>query len=115
MKCDFTVRPEPVERSGGMKRILCHERAHAARGSNFLLRRQKQVTKEKATPTFALIRDLKQKRGAVGNSLRSNSRPLHPRFRFKSRGRIHGDPVERNIDRCAMKLTGTRMRVSGLS
>ena len=37
---------------------VCHERAHAARGSHFLLRRQKKVTKEKATPTFALIRDL---------------------------------------------------------
>ena len=36
-----------------MMRIVCHERAHAARGSNFLLLRQKKVTKEKATPTFA--------------------------------------------------------------
>jgi len=29
------------------------------RGSNFLLLRQKKVTKEKATPKFALIRDVK--------------------------------------------------------
>ena len=36
-----------------MKSNLCQERAHAARGSNFLLLRQQQVTKEKATPTFA--------------------------------------------------------------
>ena len=28
------------------------------RGSNFLLLRQKKVTKEKATPTFALIQNL---------------------------------------------------------
>ena len=74
-----------------MKSLFSHERAHAARGSNFLLRRQKKVTKEKATPTFALIRDLKRKRRAVGNSLRLNSRPLHPRFRSKYRGRMDGD------------------------
>ena len=36
-----------------MNGFVCHHRAHAARGSNFLLRRQKKVTKEKATPTFA--------------------------------------------------------------
>ena len=41
-----------------MKSLVNRERAHAAGGSNFLLRRQKKVTKEKATPTFALIRDL---------------------------------------------------------
>ena len=39
------------------------------RGSNFLLLRQKKVTKEKATPTFALIQNLERKCGAVGNSL----------------------------------------------
>ena len=58
----------------------------------FFLRRQKKVTKEKATPTFALIRDLKRKRRAVRNSLRSNNGPLHRRFRSISRGRIHGAP-----------------------
>ena len=68
-----------------MKSNLCHERAYAARGSNFLLLRQKKVTKEKATPTFALIRYLERKRGAVGNSLRSNNGPLHRRFHSKSR------------------------------
>ena len=36
-----------------MSRFVSHHRAHVARGSNFLLRRQKKVTKEKATPTFA--------------------------------------------------------------
>ena len=36
-----------------MTSLFSHARAHAARGSNFLLRRQKKVTKEKATPTFA--------------------------------------------------------------
>ena len=44
-----------------MKSLVSHERAHAAGGSNFLLRRQKKVTKEKATPTFApcvALRDL---------------------------------------------------------
>ena len=60
------------------------------RGSNFLLLRQNKVTKEKATPTFALIRDLKRKRRAVRNSLRSNNGPLHRRFRFKSRGEYTG-------------------------
>ena len=30
-----------------MMRIVCHERAHAARGSNFLLLRQKKVTKRR--------------------------------------------------------------------
>ena len=100
-----------------MNSILCYERAHAARGSNFLLRRQKQVTKEKATPTFALIRDLKRKRRAIRNSLRSDNGPPDysnaRRFHSKSRGRIHGDPFEPTIDRCATRTTGTRMRASG--
>ena len=34
-----------AEGAGGMKIGLCHERAHAARGSNFLLRRQEGVDK----------------------------------------------------------------------
>ena len=97
-----------------MRLLVGHERAHAARGSNFLLLRQKKVTKEKATPTFALIRDLKRKRRAVRNSLRSNNGPLHRRFHSKSRGRIHGDPVEPIFDRSAMRTTGTRMRAFGL-
>ena len=100
-----------------MKSNLCHERAHAARGSNFLLRRQKKVTKEKATPTFApyvTLRDLKRKRRAVRNSLRSNNGPLHRRFHSKSRGRIHGDPFEPIFDRFAMRPNGIRMRASGV-
>ena len=83
-----------------MKSNLCHERAHAARGSDFLLLRQKKVTKEKATPTFApcmALRDLQRKRRAVLNSLRSNNGPLHRRFRFKFRGRMNGDPPNRNL------------------
>ena len=91
-----------AEGAGGMKIGLCHERAHAARGSNFLLRRQKKVTKEKATPTFAPIRDLKRKRRAVRNSLRSDNGPLHRRFHSKSRGQMNGDPVEPIFDRCAI-------------
>ena len=70
-----------------MKNNLCHHRAHAARGSNFLLLRQKKVTKEKVTPIFALIRYLERKRRAVRNSLRSNNEPLHRRFHSKSRNR----------------------------
>ena len=80
-----------------MKSLVSHERAHAARGSNFLLLRQKKVTKEKANPTFALIQDLERKHRAVGNSLRSNSRPLHRCFRSKSRGRMNGSPSNRNL------------------
>ena len=76
---------------------FCHERAYAARGSDLLLRRQKKVTKEEATPTFALIRALKRKRRAVRNSLRSNNGSLHRRFHSKSRGRIHGDLVEQRV------------------
>ena len=91
-----------------MMRIVCHERAHAARGSNFLLRRQKKVTKEKATPTFALIRDLKRKRRAVRNSLRSNNGLLHQCFHSKSRGRIKGDPVDPILDRFAIVLRDKR-------
>ena len=72
------------------------------RGSNFLLRRQKKVTKEKVTPTFALTRDLKRKRRAVRNSLRSNNGPLHRRFHSKSGGRIHGNPAGLIFDRYAI-------------
>ncbi len=93
----------------GMKKIFCHQRAHVARGSNFLLLRQKKVTKEKATPTFALIRDLERKRRAVRNSLRSNNGPLHRRFHSKSRGRIYGDPVEPMFDRGAMRIARNRV------
>ena len=92
-----------------MEMSVCQLRAHAGRGSNFLLRRQKKVTKEKVTPTFALIQDLKRKRRAVRNSLRSNNGPLHRRFHFKSWGRIHGDPVGQIFDRFAMKFTKTEM------
>ena len=74
------------------------------RGSHFLLLRQNQVTKEKVTPTFALIRDLERKRRRVRNSLRSNNEPLHRRFRSKSRGRMDGDPVELIFDRFAIEL-----------
>ena len=94
-----------------MKSVVCHDCAHAARGSHFLLLRQKKVTKEKATPTFALIRDLKRKRRAVRNSLRSNNGPLHRRFHSKSRGRMNGGSVEPNFDRFAMRFT----EVSNLS
>ena len=80
-----------------MSGFVCHLRAHAARGSNFLLLRQKKVTKEKATPTLALIQDLERKHRAVGNSLRSNSRPLHRCFRSKSWGRMDGGPSNRNL------------------
>ena len=86
-----------------MKRVVSHELL-MPQGSHFSCFAKKSNQK-KATPTFALIRDLERKRGAVGNSLRSNSRPLHPRFHSKSRGRIHGDPVERILDRFAMRTT----------
>jgi len=78
------------------------------RGSNFLLLRQKKVTKEKATPTFALIRALERKRRAVRNSLRSNNGPLHRRFHSKSRGRMNGDPFELKFDRFAMLFIACR-------
>ena len=77
------------------------------RGSHFLLLRQKKVTKEKATPTFALIQDLKRKRRAVRNSLRSDNGPLRRRFHSKSRGRIHGDPAKPIFDRCAISIRAT--------
>ena len=89
-----------------MSGFVCRQRAHAARGSNFLLRRQKKVTKEKATPTFALIRDLKRKRRAVRNSLRSNNGPHHRRFHSKSRERMHGDSFEPMFDRFAIGFDG---------
>ena len=94
--------------------FVCHQPL-MPRGSNFLLLRQKKVTKAKATPTFALIRDLKRKRRAVRNSLRSNNGPLHRRFRFKSRRPIDVGPVGRIFDRSAMKTTRTRMRAILLS
>ena len=106
-----TSIPSPLrgEGDGAMKSNLCHERAHAARGSNFLLLRQKKVTKEKATPTFALVRDSKRKRRAVRNSLRSNNGPLHRRFHSKSRGRIHGGPSNRNLIAARLDYEGERM------
>ena len=84
-----------------MKSFVSQQRAHAARGSNFLLLRQKKVTKEKATPTFALIRDVKQKRRTARNSLRSNNgppdQPNARRFHSKSRGQMNGEPSNRNL------------------
>ena len=94
-----------------MKSCLCHELL-MPQGSHFSCF-VKISNQKKATPTFALIRDLKRKRHAVRNSLRSNSEPLHRRFHFKSRGRIHGDPIELMFDLCAMIFTGTGMRASG--
>ena len=71
----------------------------------------KKSNQKKATPTFALIRDLERKRRAIRNSLRSNNGPLHRRFHSKSRGRMNGGSVEPNFDRFAMRFT----EVSNLS
>ena len=68
-----SLLPLAGEGFGRISGFVCQERAHAARGSNFLLRRQKKVTKEEATPTFALIPDLERKRRTIRNSLRSNN------------------------------------------
>ena len=85
-----------------MKSNLCHELL-MPQGSHFSCFAKKSNQK-KATPTFALIRDLQRKRRAIRNSLRSNNGPLHRRFHTKSRGRIHGDPVEPKFDRFTMKV-----------
>ena len=59
-----------------MKSLVSHERAHAARGSNFLLRRQKKVTKEQATPAIRLFpavlafRGMRQRHTKASLSLR---------------------------------------------
>ena len=113
VKSYFTVRSGPVRGLGRTKRVVCLQRAHAARGSHFSCFAKKSNQK-KATPIFALIRDLKRKRRAVRNSLRSNNGPLHRRFHSRSRGRIHGDPFEPIFDRFAMRPNGTRMRASGV-
>ena len=97
-----------------MKNNLCHELL-MPQGSHFLCF-AKESNQRKATPTFALIRDLKRKRRAVRNSLRSNNGPLHRRFHSKSRGRIHGDPTNRNLiaTRRAYE-TGVTFRFAALS
>ena len=66
-----------------MKSVVCHELL-MPQGSHFSCFAKKS-DQRKATPTFALIRDLKRKRRAVRNSLRSNNGPLHRRFHSKSR------------------------------
>ena len=68
-----------------MKNSLCHELL-MPQGSNFLLLRQKKVTKEKATPTFALIRNLKRKRRAVRNSLSLKQRTASSTFSLQISG-----------------------------
>ena len=73
-----------------MKSVVCHELLMPL-GSHFSCFAKKS-NQMKATPTFALIRDLKRKRRAVRNSLRSNNGPLHRRFHSKSRGRMNRDP-----------------------
>ena len=93
-----------------MESDVCHELL-MPQGSHFSCF-VKISNQKKATPTFALIRDLKRKRRAVRNSLRSNSGPLHRRFHSKSRGRIHGEPFEPIFDRCAMGITGIWMCAS---
>ena len=85
-----------------MKSNLCHELL-MPQGSHFSCFAKKSDQK-KTTPTFALIRDLKRKRRAVRNSLRSNNGLLHQCFHSKSRGRIKGDPVDPFLDRFAIVL-----------
>ena len=85
-----------------MKSVVCQELL-MPQGSHFSCFAKKSNQK-KATPTFALIRDLKRKRRAVRNSLRSNSGPLHRRFHSKSRGRMNGDPFESIFDRFAISF-----------
>ena len=84
--------------------FVCHDLL-MPQGSHFSCFAKKSNQK-KATPTFALIRDLKRKRRAVRNSLRSNNGPLHRRFHSKSRGQIHGDPMGQILDRFAMTASG---------
>ena len=84
-----------------MKSNLCRELL-MPQGS-YLFCFAKKGNPKKATPTFALIRDLKRKRRAVRNSLRSNNGPLHRRLHSKSRGRMDGDPFELIFDRSAMR------------
>ena len=77
-----------------MKSVVCHELL-MPQGSHFSCFAKKSNQK-KATPTFALIRDLQRKRRTIRNSLRSNNGPTHHpnarRLHSKSRGRIHGNP-----------------------
>ena len=85
-----------------MKSVVCQELL-MPQGSHFSCF-VKISNQKKATPTFALIRDLERKRRAVRNSLRSNSGPLHPRFHSKSRGRMDGAPVDQKISTRKFKL-----------
>ena len=55
----------------------------------------KKGNPKKATPTFALIRNLKRKRRTVRNSLRSNNGPLHRRFHSNLVGEYTGIPSNR--------------------
>ena len=100
-----------------MKRVVSHERAHAARGSDFLLLRQKKVTKEKANPTFApwvrIARfEAKTSRGPKLAALKQ--RTASSTFPLQISGANGRGPLEPMFDRSAMRFTGTRMQTSAL-
>ena len=78
-----------------MKSGLCHELL-MPQGS-YLFCFAKKGNPKKATPTFALIRDLERKRRAIRNSLRSNNGPLHRRFHSKCRIRANVGVVKRKL------------------
>ena len=82
------------------------------RGSHFLLRRQKKVTNEEATPTIVLILRCSEKSGTkktryAQTVFRSN------RFFLPLLGANQRGPVEPIFDRFAMRTTRAQMRASG--
>ena len=94
-----------------MKSLVSHHRAHAARGSNFLLRRQKKVTKEKATPTFApcvtVARfEAKTSRGPKLATLkqRTAGSPKYATFSLQISGANTREPLEPKFERSAIGL-----------
>ena len=92
-----------------MKSNLCHELL-MPQGSHFSCFAKKSDQK-KATPTFALIRDLKRKRRAVRNSLALKQRTASSTFSRQISGSNTRGPVEPMFDRFAMRFT----EVSNLS
>ena len=90
-----------------MKRVVSQERAHAARGRNYLLRRQKKVTKEKATPTFApcvtVARfEAKTSRGPKLATLKQ--RTASSTFSLQISGSNGREPLEPIFDRFAISF-----------
>ena len=101
------VRPERSEGSDALRWLVCHGPL-MPRGSHFLLLRQKQVTKEKATPTIGLFLRCSEKSGTARTRCAQTAGRSY-RFFPPLLGANQRGPVAAIFDRFAIGVTSAQL------